>query len=506
MDEIKPEQVPQYPCYVIALDEVTGTATLDNVPIEPAHGVDLYQAATAAAAAKAVTDRLAAVRTVIRSTQGEEWTMIIGADGSTIDTTTDPESPRKKTLIRPATVLGGILTLGALGGVTAVGVYLSTETDQDQTAAPAWETPGAGEQIPVGLPQGFTGPSDWSVNINDDTAATGLYDGRILTANSDGILSARDPETAEPVWAGSGAPADLSEIHETTWTGQPVLASYSRGNLNLWSLEEATPGEAVDPEQVPVANEAEILWDGDTPMVSLGDFIVLVPDDEGVLTEVTIPAGSEPISAQDGHAVSLAAETIYRTSLDGEIISTEFTPPETAEGAADAFWTIGADALVLAWDAEEPVVTVIDQNTGETIIEEEMAQLPNQSAEITYNAGAQRAVLGTLSVRYDDDPSLNEIPALNDPVIHESTLYGNTSDGPAVVNLGSPDEGAETYATFNDSDPAPVIVADDAAYVIAPRLDETILYRAAEELESGSDAATDADTTTDEPTEDEQDD
>ena len=77
----------------------------------------------------------------------------------------------------------------------------------------------------------------------------------------------------------------------------------------------------------------------------------MVPDDEGVLTEVTIPAGSEPISAQDGHAVSLAAETIYRTSLDGETISTEFTAPESAEGAAEAFWTIGTDALVLAWAA-----------------------------------------------------------------------------------------------------------------------------------------------------------
>ena len=125
----------------------------------------------------------------------------------TIDTTPDPESPRKKTLIRPATVLADILTLGALGGGTALAVHLSTDTDPDQNAAPAWEIPGAGEQIPVGLPEGFTGPSDWSVTSTATPQSTGLDDGGILTANSDGILSIRDPETAEPVWAGTGAPA-----------------------------------------------------------------------------------------------------------------------------------------------------------------------------------------------------------------------------------------------------------------------------------------------------------
>ncbi|PRZ11604.1 hypothetical protein [Nesterenkonia sandarakina] len=508
MGQITPEHVPAFPLYVIVYDAENETAELDGVPIERAQGVTIAEAATNAAARKAEAHGLDAVRVIVRSAADEEWTMIVSVDGQTIDTTPTPESQQKKPLIRPATVLGGaLLTLGALGGGTALAVYLSTDTDQDQNAAPPWEIPGAGEQIPVGLPEGFTGPSDWSVDINSDTAATGLEDGRILTANSDGILSARDPETAEPEWAGSGAPQDLSEIHESTWTGQPVLASYSRGNLNLWPLEDVTPGDAVEPEQVPVANEAEILWDGDTPLVSLGDFIVLVPDDEGTLTEVTIPAGSDPVSAVDGEAVSLGPETIYRTGIDGEATSTDFTAPENVEGPAEAFWTIGTDALVLAWSApgseDSPVIAVIDQETGETIIEEPVEQLPNESAEITYNGDSQRAVIGTLAVRYDDDPSLNEIPAIQDPVIFGNTLYGNTTDGPALVDLGRPDDGAQPYATFTDEDTAPLIVADDAAYVVAPRLDQTILYRAA--AEPAEEEFPD-ETDTEETTQDEQDD
>lgn len=508
MGEITPENVPAFPLYVIDYDEDNETAELDGVPIEPAQGVNVADAAKDAAARKAAAQGFTAVRVKIRSALGEEWTMIVTVDGQTIDTTPTPESQQKKRLIRPATVLvGAVITLSALGTATALAVHLSTDTDQDQNAAPQWEIPGAGEQIPVGLPEGFTGPSDWSVDINSNTAATGLEDGRILTANSDGILSARDPETAEPEWAGSGAPQDLSEIHESTWTGQPVLASYSRGNLNLWPLADVTPGDAVEPQQVPVANEAEILWDGDTPLVSLGDFIVLVPDDEGTLTEVTIPAGSEPVSAVDGEAVSLGPETIYRTGIDGETTSTDFTPPESVEGPAEAFWTVGTDALVLAWSARDsdssPVIAVIDQETGETIIKEQVEQLPNASAEITYNADSQRAVIGTLAVRYDDDPSLNEIPAIQDPVIFGNTLYGNTTDGPALVDLGRPQEGAQPYATFTDDDPAPLIVADDAAYVIAPRLDQTILYRAAA---GASDEESADETDTEETTQDEQDD
>lgn len=508
MSQITPEQVPAFPCYVIDYDEDNETAELDGVPIEPAHGVNIAEAAKEAAARKAEGHGLTAVRVKIRTPIGEEWTMIVTVDGEPLDTTPTPESQQRKPFIRPATVLGGvIITLGALAGTTALAVHLSADTDQDQNAAPDWEIPGAGEQIPVGLPEGFTGPSDWLVDINDDTAAIGLNDGRILTANSDGILSARDPETAEPEWAGSGAPSDLSEIHETTWTGQPVLASYNRGKLTLWPLEDVTPGEAVAPEQVPVANEAEILWDGDTPLVSLGDFIVLVPDEEGTLTEVTIPAGSEPVSAVDGEAVSLGPETIYRTGLDGESTTTEFTPPESVDGPPDTFWTAGTDALVLGWSAPgsegSPVIAVIDQETGETIIKDQVEQLPNESAEITYNADSQRAVIGTLAIRYDDHPSLNQIPALEDPVIEANTLYGNTSDGPALVELGGPQDGAQPYATFTEHDTAPVIVAEDAAYVIAPRLDQTILYRAPT---GASDEESPDETDPEEPTQDEQDD
>ncbi len=75
------------------------------------------------------------------------------------------------------------------------------------------------------------------------------------------------------------------------------------------------------------------------------------------------------------------------------------------------------------------------------------------------------------------------------------------------MDLSRPQDGAQPYATFTDEDTAPLIVADDAAYVVAPRLDQTILYRAAAETSGQSADESSADETdTEDPTQDEQDD
>lgn len=476
--QLNPDDVPAYPQYVIDYDEDAETARLDGVPIEPAAGVGLREAALNAASTKAQEHGLDAVRVTVRATTGEQWKMIVDVDGPPVDVTPAPEATKTGSKRRKRLIIGltGSLLAAAVTAGTITAVTLTSE--EPETEAPQWEIPGPGEQIPVGLPAGYEGPADWSVTIAGPEAAATLADGSIVTGNDEGIMTARDPQTAEPVWAGSNAPSDLSEVHETTWAGTEVLATEQRGNMRVWNTEETTPGEATAPTEIPLSNNGTALWEGDTPLISLGDFIVLLPNGDGELDEITIPAGSQPLLAEDGEAVSIGADAIYRTPAEGEHSSTDFTPPQDATGQPDALWALGTEAFVAVWNEDDPLLSVIDLDTGERITSDIIDRSPTEDTSVIHDPDAQRAVIGTTSINYGENANVNEIESLDAPVIHGNTLYGISSDGPATVDLTQVGAEADTYSTFTDSDTAPVVVADDAVYVPAPRLEETMFYRA----------------------------
>lgn len=66
--------------------------------------------------------------------------------------------------------------------------------------------------------------------------------------------------------------------------------------------------------------------------------------------------------------------------------------------------------------------------------------------------------------------------------ISQGLAYGSAGrDGPASLDLTRPGTCAEPWPTYTDKDPAPQLVTGDAAYVIAPRLEQTFLYRASKE-------------------------
>ena len=56
----------------------------------------------------------------------------------------------------------------------------------------------------------------------------------------------------------------------------------------------------------------------------------------------------------------------------------------------------------------------------------------------------------------------------------QSVLAGVT----AALDLTTSGAQPESWPTFTPGDPAPNLVTGDAAYVIAPRLEQTFLYRA----------------------------
>lgn len=63
--------------------------------------------------------------------------------------------------------------------------------------------------------------------------------------------------------------------------------------------------------------------------------------------------------------------------------------------------------------------------------------------------------------------------------ISAGTAYGTAGqDGPAALDLTTSGAQPESWPTFTPGDPAPNLVTGDAAYVIAPRLEQTFLYRA----------------------------
>ena len=50
-------------------------------------------------------------------------------------------------------------------------------------------------------------------------------------------------------------------------------------------------------------------------------------------------------------------------------------------------------------------------------------------------------------------------------------------DLPQTPDLGKPEAEPQTWANYRAEDPAPVLVTDDAVYLVATQLENTTVYR-----------------------------
>lgn len=482
-NEFDPHAVPPFPVFTIRQSQ-DGTDTLDGVPIEPAHEeANRERAATDAAAQKGAQQGHDAVRVRAHLVGGRRVDFVVRTTGEVYDTTA-PEEPvkprrRKRVLVLTAVGLTGALILGG-GGAFVLGHTLSTEEPEPVAATPT-PPPGYGTDIPVGLPDTFTTNAAWTAEVNEQALAREMHDGRILTLTADRTLAILDPETGKAQWVGSSAPTDLDEVHETTWQGRRVLASASSQSLSLWPLDDGEDRAA--PVTVSLEASADVTYAGTAPLIDLGDYTVLAPaTPTREAKRVTLPPGAVPAAVADGAIRSLTDEAVWSTDPETEEHEqVSLDPPKGASGSPEEVIGLSPDHALAQWpqkDSSKSAVALIDLTTGTVAAHATLTRPPSESDPLISDADAQTAVIGEVFVSYGEDPALVELDGFDATAIDGRRLYGTEDRAPVTATVTGDGLEIEEYPLYSPEDPSPVLVTDEAAYVVHTRVDQTYLYRA----------------------------
>lgn len=478
MTGIDPEAVPPFPIYTLQLDEDKQRLELDGIPLEPSYGQDPHAAGIEAVARKARSQDLEAVRVRIHSTTGDIWDMVVTADGEAIDTTKSvdegqaPLSRRRKLLV--PTILA-IATLGIAGGVIAALVITGDEEP------PTWTVPGVEAQVPIALPSEYSAQAAWSVPVDQDSDVISLESGHILATGTNGNLIARDPDTAQPVWNSNNAPSDLSTLVQTQWQSQDVLAASAGRNLYVWNLHPPEGQNRAQSHTIGVEHHWRVDLNGQAPMIDMGDWIVGIPGNDYSIEQLVIPAGTRPLTATpQGGVITVSQDSFMTIDSTGETTETiRYTTDDDIQNVPDQSWMLDDDHALLGWDTQDPTLSIYRLSDGEQVATSTVNYLPRQDTVPIIDEPSQSAVLGDIALSWGDDAAIHEIEGVEISTVHDGIAYGtDQTSGPVSLEITDAEASPEMWESYNVDDPAPDLVTDDAAYVIAPQLDQTILYKA----------------------------
>src|SRR5699024_1330328 len=480
MSGIDPDAVPPFPIYTLHLDEnEPQRLELDRMPLEPSYGQNPRAAGIEAVARQAKSHDLEAVRVRIHSTTGDIWDMIVTADGQAIDTTKpadeDEANPaRRRKLLLP--IILAIGTLGIAGGVAAALVV--TDDGEPET----WAIPGVEAQLPVALPGEYSSRASWSVAVDKDSDVTALESGHILATGTDGNLVARDPDTAQPVWSSRNAPSDLSTLVQTQWQSKDVLAAYVGRNLYVWNLQIPEGQNRAQSHTISVEHQWRVDLNGQAPMIDMGDWIVGVAGDDYGIDQLVIPAGTRPLTATpQGGVITASQDNFHTIDSTGETTNTiAYSTDDDIDTMPDRQWMLDDDHAVLGWDTEEPTLSIYRLSDGQQVATSSVGYLPRQNTTPVIDRASQSAALGDIALSWgSDDAAIHEIEGLEISAVHDDSVFGMyQTSGPVSLDITDEEADPEPWDSYNPDDPAPALVTDDAAYVIAPQLDQTILYQA----------------------------
>ncbi|WMY79994.1 hypothetical protein [Citricoccus sp. I39-566] len=491
------EAVPAFPVLTLSWDEDTERTELNGVPVEATPGEDYRQAAIGAVVREIRRLDLQAVRVRVLSPTDEAWDMVVTATGDVHDTTV-PEptaekpqrGPRRRWLLIGASTLG-VLALGGLGAAVAVSVAGAGESVQE------WTVPGVDQQIPVALPERFSPRSAWSVPVAEDSDVAVLDTGHILSADPDGTLTARVPETGKPVWRGTNAPADLTGAVHTDWAGTPSLVAKAGNELRLWDLLTAEDGSTVPAKTIPVEQAWRVETRGARPLVAKQHWIVGIPAAGNDLTDVVIPAGTRALTVTGDNQIITASESsLYTVNADGTVAGQKpYAPPPGATGSPDTSWMLDAEHALLGWNTESSstAMAIIQVQEGSTLATAEVPHAPDQRQQPLVDPEGRTAAFGTLALTWGEQPLLRPLHRFKTSTVDGTTAYGLAGrTNPASLDLRSMDTSPVPWEAYTDEDPAPDLVDADAAYVVADTLEDTVLYRSEPATDPTGDPADDS--------------
>ena len=479
---IDPQKVPAFPVYTLQISEDRDAITLDGAQVPVLDEEDVIEAGKNAVITKLATHHLGAVRVrALDASTDSSWDMIISADGEVFDLSAQHEAEQakiersqrtKKCLFIAGASIMGVLTLGGIG--TAVVV-----ANQPAVTAPAYTPQGVGATLPAAPPPQHEATAAWSHPTRAGATVNLISPDRLLTADPEGTVTGRTPATGQPVWRGDKAPENLASMHQGTWAGKPVYAVAERNELRLWPVAMPYDTPSVAPTSIALEPGQTARTDTHIPYIDLGDWYIRVPDAAGTLHEVMIPPGSTVLDvAADGTITTISATTIYTLDNTGTILTEQkFTAPEGATKYPVRVWLLDDTHALLAWDDTERVMGVLDTTTGAMLFSGTPRTIPTATDPLLVDRDAKTATLGTVGIRYGANSALVDLPSVDLSAIHGNLIYANTNNGPATLNLAAPEAEPQSWANYRAEDPAPVLVTDDAVYVVATQLENTTVYR-----------------------------
>ncbi len=482
MTSIDPAEVPAFPVYTVQISEDRESVTLDGFEVPVFEHGEVIAAGKTAVIAKLITHQIDAVRVrAIDASKGTAWDMIISTDGEVLDLTAAQEAEqakiersqrtKKRLFIAGASIMGVL----ALGGATSALVI----AHQPAPAVSAYAPQGVGATLPAAPPPQHSKTAAWSHPTTAGATANLISPDRLLTSDPEGTVTARTPATGQPVWRGDKAPENLSSIHQGTWAGKPVYAAAERNELRLWPVDMPSDTPSVAPTAIALEPGQTTRTDTHTPYIELGDWYIRVPDADGALHDVMIPPGSTVVDvAADGTITTISATTIYTLDHTGTILGEKnFTAPEGTTKYPTRIWLLDSTHALLAWDDTERVIGVLNTSTGSMLFSGTPRTIPAATEPLLVDREAKTAALDSVGIRYGSNSALVDLPSADLSAIHGTTVYANTNNGPVTLDLTKPDAEPQSWANYRSEDPAPVLVTDDAVYVVATQLEHTTIYR-----------------------------
>lgn len=482
MTSIDPAEVPAFPVYTLQISEDREAVTLDGSHVPVLDGEDFIDAGKRAIVVKLTNQHLGMVRArAIDASSGQAWDMIVAVDGEFLDLTEQQQAEeviktRKKRRTKRLFITGAsVMGMLALGGVTAAIVV----ANQPDSQVRAYSPQGVGATLPAAPPPQHSATAAWSHPTKAGATVNLISPDRLLTADPEGTVTGRVSATGQPVWRGDKAPEDLASMHQGTWAGKPIYAAAERNELCLWPVAMPYDTPSVAPTNIALEPGQTARTDTHTPYIELGDWYIRVPDTAGALHDVMIPPGSTVLDvAADGAITTMSATTIYTLDNQGAILDEKnFEAPENTSKYPTRVWLLDDTYALLAWDDKERVMGVLNTETGAMLFSGTPRTIPTATEPLLVDKEAKTAAIGATGIRYGTNGALIDLPSADLTAIHGTTVYANTNNGPATLNLAAPEAESESWANYRAEDPAPVLVTDDAVYLVATQLENTTVYR-----------------------------
>lgn len=477
MNMLNPEEVPPFPVYALEYDG--DTVLLDKVIVEPAAGQELTEAGVQAVARKAGEAGLDAVRVRVVTPEATHL-MIVSSEGDALDTTPSDAPAKPSRGKRAIIVTAAVLTLALLtGGGIGVGMAIKNANTEPVAATPP-PIPGEGTAIPIGLPKGFGGQASWALPVADSRQPVVLDNGQVLITTPDEKLEIHEPQRAQTVWTSSTVPNGTTPIVETTWTGRPVLAAATGSALTLWPLDLDDTSK-VPAVEIGLDTQADITYAGTAPLIDLGDYTVAVPAEEGI-ERITVPPGTHPVAAGSDIIVSVGDNSIARTAFtskaDSETIG--YNRPKGTKGAPTTAVGLTPTRALVTWKADNDETTALLDTEHGTILATITGRAPRADELPQIDDAAGTALLGSYFIRYGaDKPKIFDLDlSSQDAVLDGDHVYTTNQDGPLDLAVTGDKVIPTQWEPLAPDDPPPAAISGDAAYVLAKKVDQSILYRA----------------------------